>query len=215
MVRKSFLFLILLSTAGCSKGPAIDDQTYPWQINITAAGNSQVFGIELDKTPLGHAASTLKKRYEVGLFEDKQGKLSLEAYFNELTKGGLSGKVIVLLKTDNHQLQTFKTNSLKGKRQESGEIKYILTKNDQKVSEQLIISSLSYIPYVNLDKDTIEKRFGVADEVIRVKDGLVHYIFTKKGLDIIYSEDGKEVLQYVSPKNISQLIEPLQQQENQ
>ncbi|MEJ2141629.1 MAG: hypothetical protein P8Y24_04625 [Gammaproteobacteria bacterium] len=214
-MRISYLFLILLIVSGCSKGPAVDDQTYPWQIKLTTAGNSQVFGIEMGETPLGHAARTLNKRYEMGLFEDKQGRLSLEAYFNEVTRGGLSGKVIALLETDNQQLLTFKAHSLKGKRQDSGEIKYILTKNDQQVSEQLIIASLSYIPYVNLDKDMIEKRFGIADEMIKAKDGLVHYIYRKKGLDIIFNEDGKEVLQYVSPKNISQLLQPLQSQVNQ
>lgn len=208
-----FLFVLILS--GCSKGPAVDDQTYPWQIKMTPAGNSQVFGIELNKTPLGHAARTIKKRFDVGLFEDKKGTLSLEAYFNELTRGGLSGKVIVLLEADEQLLRKFKNNSLKGKRQESGGVKYLLTKNDMKLSEQLVITSLSYIPYVNLDKAMIEKRFGVADKVIISSDGLKHYVYEKKGLDIIYNEDGKEILQYVSPKNISQLLVPLQNLDNQ
>lgn len=209
MIR-NFIFLLLLLLTGCGKGPAIDDQTYPWQIRITAAGNTQVFGIELDKTPLGHTAKKLNIYYELGLFEDKQGKLSLEAYFNEVTRGGLSGKLIVLLNTDQQQLQTFKANSLKGKPQESGEMKYMLVKNDQKLAEQLLVSSLSYIPYVNLDKEMINKRFGPADEVIKTKDGLTHYLYLVKGLDIIHSEDGKEVLQYVSPRNMKQLLLPLQ-----
>ena len=209
-MKRNYIFLLLLFLTGCGKGPAIDDQTYPWQIRITAAGNTQVFGIELDKTPLGHTAKNLNKYYELGLFEDKQGELSLEAYFNEVTRGGLSGKLIVLLNTDQQQLQAFKTNSLKGKPQESGEIKYMLVKNDQKLAEQLLVSSLSYIPYVNLDKEMINKRFGPADEEIKTKDGLTHYLYLEKGLDVIHSEDGKEVLQYVSPRNMKQLLLPLQ-----
>lgn len=197
--------------AGCGKGPAVDDQTYPWQVKITPAGNSQVFGIELDKTPLGHAAMSLKIRYELGLFEDKQGNLSLEAYFNELTRGGLTGKLIVLLDVEQNQLQTFKSNSLKKRPQESGELKYNLVKKDQKTAEQFLVRSISYIPYVNLDKEMIERRFGVADQVIKSKDGLVHYVYMKQGLDIIYSEKGKEILQYVSPANIKQLLQPLKQ----
>jgi hypothetical protein len=208
-VKKFFVFLSLLLLTACGKGPAIDDQTYPWQIKKTAAGNTQVFGIELDKTPLGHAARVLKVRYELGLFESKQGELSLEAFFNEVTRGGLSGKLIVLLDADQQQLQIFRANSLKGKPQESGEIKYRLIKKDQKIAEQLLVSSLSYIPYVNLDKEMINNRFGPADEEIKSKDGLTHYLYMEKGLDIIYSEDGKEVLQYVSPRNMKQLLQPL------
>lgn len=203
---------MLFVLTSCSKEATISDQTYPWQINITPAGNSQVFDIELGKSPLGHAASSLKKRYELGLFQDRQGKLSLEAYFSEITRGGLSGKLIVILYADERQLEEFKINSHKGKRQESGVIKYLLTREDQKLSEQLIVSSLSYIPYVNLDKKMIENRFGRADQVIRTKDGLTHYIFEKKGLDIIYSEDGKEVLQYVSPSDFKTLLQPLENQ---
>ena len=211
MKNLSLLFLLLFISA-CGKGPAIDDQTYPWQIKITPAGNTQVLGIELDKTPLGIAASTIKRRYELGLFESKQGKLSLEAYFNEVTRGGLSGKLIVLLDADDAQLQAFKTNSLKAKPQESGELKYGLLRKDQKLAEQLLVSSLSYIPYVNLDKELIEKRFGMADKIVKSKDGLTHYIYLKKGLDVIYNDDGKEILQYVSPKNIKQLLKPLENQ---
>jgi hypothetical protein len=214
-VRKSYILLLLLTLIGCSKGPAVDDQTYPWQIKITPAGNTQVFGIELNKTPLGHAARTSKKRYELGLFENKQGQLSLEAYFNEMTRGGLSGKLILLLKADQQQLQLFRSRSVKGKPQESGVLKYTLAFDDLKMSEQLVVSSLSYIPYVNLSKEMIRKRFGVSDEVIKSKDGLVHYIYMKKGLDIIYSEDGKEILQYVSPQHIKQLLQPLKIQQSQ
>ena len=154
-MKNLFVLLLLLFLSACGKGPTIDDQTYPWQIKITPAGNTQVFGIELGKTPLGIAASTIKRRYELGLFESKQGKLSLEAYFNEVSRGGLSGKLIVLLDADERQLQTFKSNSLKAKPQESGELKYRLVRKDQKFAEQLLVSSLSYIPYVNLDKEIL------------------------------------------------------------
>lgn len=203
------LILLLITLSACGKGPSIDDQTYPWQINISTAGNTQVFGIELNKTPLGHAARLLNHNYELGLFEDRQGKFSLEAYFNEVTRGGLSGKLIILLDVQQQQLQAFKVNSLKGKPQESGELKYVLTKADQKLSQQFKVSSLSYIPYVNLDKQMIINRFGEPGKVIKSKNGLTHYIYQDKGLDVIYSEEGKEVLQYVSPGNIGKILRPL------
>lgn len=205
-----FIFLLLILVSGCGKGPDIDEQTYPWQIEVTTAGNTRVFGIELDKTPLGHAARAVNRRYELGLFENRQGELTLEAYFNEVTRGGLSGKLIVLLNADKQELQAFKSRSLKSKPQESGVLKYALTKDDTKLSEQIEVTSLSYIPYVNLDKDMIEKRFGAPDEVIKSKEGLTHYVYLNKGLDVIHSEEGKEVLQYVSPHRIGQLLQPLQ-----
>ena len=214
-MKKIFILLLLLLLNACEKGPAIDDQTYPWQIKITPAGNTQVFGIELSKTPLGHAARGISNRYELGLFEDKQGQLSLEAYFNEVTRGGLSGKLIMLLQADQQQLHSFRSRSVKGKPQESGVLKYTLSFDDKKLSEQLVVKSLSYIPYVNLDKEMISKRFGVPDKVIKSNDGLTHYFYLKNGLDVIHSEDGKEVLQYVLPGNIKQLLLPMKIEQSQ
>jgi len=215
MFRLSFFLVFFGLLTACGERPAVDDQTYPWQIKITEKGNNQVFGVELDAMPLGHAARALKKHYELGLFENKNAGLSLEAYFNEFTRGGLSGKIIVLLQTDENSLNDFKTRSVKQKRQDSGEIKYTLSVKDQKYIEQLIVTGLSYIPYTQLDKEIIEKRFGIPDRVITSVDKLNHYIYMKKGLDIIQNEDGKELLQYVSPKNMQRLLKPLEKVINQ
>ena len=215
MFRLSVFLVVIGLLVACGDRPAIGEQTYPWQIKITAKGNSQVFGIELDEMPLGHAARALKKNYEIGLFENKNGVLSLEAYFSEFARGGLSGKLIVLIQTDKNMLDNFKASSVKQKRQESGGIKYTLSVKDQKHAEQLIISGLSYIPYSQLDKEMIEKRFGIPDRVVTSSDKLNHYIYIKKGLDLIQDDNGKELLQYVSPKNMQRLLEPLEKVTNQ
>jgi len=215
MYRLSIILVVVGLIAACGERPAIGDQTYPWQIKITEKGNSKVFGIEIDAMPLGHSARVLGKQYEVGLFENKKGVLSLEAYFNELARGGLSGKLIVILGADRNTLVGFKARSLKQKRQESGEIKYTLSQEDKKHSEKLIVTGLSYIPYVQLDKETIEKRFGIPDNVITTEDKLKHYIYASKGLEIIQDDEGKELLQYVSPENIQRLLKPLNRMLNQ
>ena len=71
-----------------------------------------------------------------------------------------------------------------------------------------MIQSIACLPAVNLDQDIIIKRFGEADEVIQ-KNGVTHYLYPAKGLDVILSEDGKEILQYVAPSEFKRLREPL------
>lgn len=210
MFRLCIYLLLFSLLSACGERPAIDDQTYPWQIKITDSGNSQVFSIELDVTPLGHAARKLGKEYQAGLFENNKRELSLEVYFNEITRGGLSGKLILLLLTDDKLLQDFKRRSVKQKYQDSGVIKYTLSFEDLKAIERLTVTGLSYIPYVQLEKDMIEKRFGMPDRVIKSSDHLNHYIYGKKGLDIIQDDSGKELLQYVTPKKMQRLLEPLE-----
>jgi hypothetical protein len=205
----TIIFMLALLFAGCEQRTTITEQAYPWQIKLTSQGNTRVFGIELEVMPLGHAARVLQKRYELGLFENQQGELSLEAFFSEITRGGLSGKIIVLLQAEQQQLQAFKLRSIKRKRQESGVIKHLLSASDARYAEQLIITGLSYIPYTNLEYEIIVKRFGKPDKLIASADGLNHYLYFKKGLDIIQDDEGKELLQYVSPANMSRLLKPL------
>jgi hypothetical protein len=39
--------------------------------------------------------------------------------------------------------------------------------------------------------------------------GVNHWLYPEKGLDIVVSDDGKEVLQYVAPRDFRQPVAPL------
>jgi len=211
MLRYIIILLVFSLVTACSERPATNDQSYPWQIKKTKMGNTQIFGIELGVMSLEQVSRIIKKKYKLGLFENKKGRLVLEAYLGEFTRSGVSGKLIVVLQADKDKLVNFKLRSIKQERQNSGDIKYILSANDRVQAEKLIVTVLSYIPYVQLDKELIEKRFGIPDRVITSKDKLKHYIYKNKGLDIIQNDDGKELLQYVSPNNIESLLAPLRE----
>ncbi|MGD8524762.1 MAG: hypothetical protein PVJ63_00835 [Thioalkalispiraceae bacterium] len=211
MFRPLLIMLLVSVLWACSeRRPPVGEQVYPWQIEINDRGNSQVFGIELDASSLRNAAQILGKRYELGLFENDEEKLSLEAYFGEVTLGGLSGKIIVLLEAEQSLLASFRQNSVKRKRQDSGGIKYLLSYPDQQKAQQLVVAGLSYVPYVQLEKAIIIKRFGEPDQVVSSADKLNHYLYPAKGLDLIQDDEGKELLQYVSPRNMRRLLEPLE-----
>lgn len=74
------------------------------------------------------------------------------------------------------------------------------------------MKNLIYIPTVQLDEETIVRRFGEPTYKIKLKtkEPGWHYLYPEKGLDLIFKEEGKEVLQYVLPKNFNALLEPLQ-----
>jgi hypothetical protein len=91
---------------------------------------------------------------------------------------------------------------------ETGARKYLLDRNDHAKAFSAVIETIACVPAVNLDHEIIIKRFGEADEVIQ-KDGVTHYLYADKGLDVILNEDGKEVLQYVAPSDFKRLREPL------
>lgn len=186
-------------------------QKYPWQVETLADGRTQVFGIILEETSLKEIDVILKSRPKVALFESEEG-LSLEAYYQNINLGGLIGSFIFTLDAPEEELLRIKQASQKPERTETKGIRHELDLPATEQAKSLVVKHLVYIPTVQLDEKTIEERFGKAKYKIKLKNNVAgwHYLYPEKGLDLIYHEEGKEVLQYVLPKNFNALLEPLQ-----
>jgi hypothetical protein len=71
------------------------------------------------------------------------------------------------------------------------------------------ISSLTYLPSLQVDDAIFLKRFGQpAQRIKEKKSGLVHWLYPQDGLDITLG-GGKPLLQYVPPKDFDKLTRPL------
>lgn len=208
--RAVWLGLLALLMAACSgerSEPAGD--IYPWQVSVQADGNTRVFGITLNESRLVDAASVLDRDYKLGLFETENQPLSLEAYFSEVTLGGISGKFILTLEVSQAELTTLRARAVKRKVLESGARRYTMTYADNTALSQKTVTSLAYIPYINLDEDIIKSRFGEPRERIIVDQKRQHLLFPEIGLDLLLDDDGKELLQYVAPADFEKLRQPL------
>jgi len=200
---------VALLLAACEQQTPPTQQIYPWQITRLPDGNSRVFGIEFQRTTLEEARAILGTRHDEGLFENPDGSLSLEAYFNEVTLGGLSGRFILILQASDQELQGIKQRAGSSKIMESGARRYRPAQVDRARLLDMPISALSYIPYIDLDDELIRRRFGVPEEIIEAGDGKQHLLYPDMGLDLMLDEEGKELLQYVPPKDFLQLRSPL------
>jgi hypothetical protein len=143
------------------------------------------------------------------LFENPDGSVSLEVFFNEVTMGGLSGKFILTLQATDSQLKAFKQRAIKRKPMESGALRYRLAETDRRKLLEMPVSAISYIPYIDLDNELVRQRFGTPDEIIAITDDKLHLLYPAKGLDLLLDEGGKELLQYVAPRDFSRLKRPL------
>ena len=186
-------------------------ETYPWQVIILPDGRSRVFGIVFGETILKEVDGILNSQPKIALFEVDE-KLSLEAYYKNVSLGGMIGSFIVTLDASTEQLNKIKKESVKQKRAEIKGKRYELDKLASDSTKRLAVKNLIYIPTVQLDEQIIIKRFGKPTYKIKLKTKEVgwHYLYPEKGLDLIYKEEGKEVLQYVLPKHFNELLEPLQ-----
>ena len=214
--RMITLAMIVFSLSACER---VDKQAkedvyprqniYPWQIKLLPEGKSRVFGITLGESTLNDASILFEREYKLGLFETANQPLSLEAYFNEVTLGGISGKFVLTLEASQEELAELLKNTIKRKVLGSGAKRYSLGRETTTALEQKRIKSLSYIPYINLDEEIINKRFGEPAERIIIDEKRQHLLYPELGLDLLLDEDGKELLQYVTPAEFEQLRQPL------
>ncbi len=208
---RHILFLPFLLIA-CGERPATPpEDTYPWQITVIDPAHSRVFGITLGQTRLGEAATMLGRDYKLALFEEPDGRLSLEVYYKEITRGGLSGRLIMILDAGEDELAGIRDRATRREVLETGNIRYTLGEPDRLAAADRVIVGLDYIPYVNLDAETIEARFGAPAERIRLDDRRQHWLYPNRGLDILLNADGRELLQYVPPAAFEALVRPLRQ----
>jgi len=182
---------------------------YPWQAKAVANGNSRVFGMELGKATFEDAEDVLGRLYDAAVFENPDGSLSLEVYYKEVTLAGLTARFVFTLQASEAIKRHLKGRPLKKETLPSGVIKYSVARNDDDVLLPLEITAITYMPITNLDDDIVSRRFGKPAEKIRTHKSAEHWLYPDKGLDVIINSEGKDVLEFVPPREFDKLVEPL------
>jgi hypothetical protein len=204
-----FVAWLLLLAVPDNAGDTPD--TLPWKITHPSPDTTRVFGITLGETSLDEAAETFKLQadLEVSLFMPTEGKLGVEAFYEEVNFNGLKAKIVMNIDVPADELKGMFERGLRINNTPSGK-RITLTADDLARVKRAPIATLSYLPTVKLDEAMITKRFGTPD--MRVKEtgsGVIHWLYPQHGLDVVTDEKEKPLLQYVSPKNFGLLREPL------
>lgn len=186
----------------------------PWQIEMLPNGSTRVFGLVPGQSTLGQAVARLGEDMELAVMAAAGEIGSLEMYYDQHRTGLLSAKLVLGADIDVDSLRAMRDNAPSKKVMKSGARKYVLNRDDHEKALKAVIQSVAYIPAVHLDHDTIVERFGEPVEVIR-ENQAAHYLYPAKGLDVVLNDDGKEVLQYVSPSDFSRLRDPLDRHNGQ
>ena len=182
----------------------------PWQIEIMPDGSTQVFGLHIGVSRLSDAYAMLGSDMELAIVAASDELGNLEMYYGHYQAGLLSGKLVLQTSASAQKLKIWRDNAAKFEYMASGLAKKY-TLSDDDVSQVLdeVITGLTFIPAVNLDEKVILARFGEPDNRIQL-DGVTHFLYSAKGLDVALHDASKEVIQYVSPADFAQLLQPLQ-----
>ena len=212
----SLIALVLLALIipffipGAGKTDGVDpNSNLPWQITLDAQGGSSVFGLKPGVSTLGEVRQRLGGEIEVAIIAEPNETGALEAYYGQVSLGFVLARVIVTVDAPEAAIVAMRERALKAQHMESTTRKITLHPDDLAVINDLPIKAVSVIPTVNLDEATVTQRFGQPGERLVVSEKRVHLLYPEKGLDVVVDADGKELLQYVAPRDFAMLRAPL------
>ncbi len=212
----SLIALVLLALIvpffipGAGKQAGVDPNgSLPWQIAADGQGGSTVFGLRPGVSTLGEVRRKLGDEIEVAIIAEPEEIGSLEGYYAQIPLGFVLAKMVVTVDATNEAISAMRERALKARHMESTTRRITLHPDDLAAADRLPVRAISVIPTVNLDEAAIVQRFGEPGERIAVSEKRTRLLYPKLGLDAVVDQDGKELLQYVAPREFTRLREPL------
>ena len=182
----------------------------PWQIEVLPDGTSKVFGIELGRATLDDVRQQLGDDMELAIIVvsgEEQG--GLEMFYSHYTAGLLTGKLIIGADVEPDTLVRMRERAVKAEYMQSAARKFRLNPDDLPQAWQAPVKGVTFVPTVNVNEEAARKRFGEPAQVQTGLPGQTHWLYPDKGLDLVLNESGKDVLQYVAPRDFAALSDPL------
>lgn len=181
----------------------------PWHIEHPTAESVRIFGLTLGEASANEAEQRFKEEAKLSLFKAPDGKMIVEAFFEQVNLAGLRSKVVLIIDAPEDELKGIYDRGLRMNSTGTGK-KITLTPDDVTKLRMFPISSLTYMPGVRIEESLFLKRFGKPARIIKeTKSGAIHWLYPQDGLDITLGGDEKPLLQYVLPREFDKLMKPL------
>jgi len=180
-----------------------------WQVEELPGGQTRVFGLTLGTSTLDDARQRFGADALVAMVIAKGETGSVEAYYESLKAGYVTGKMILTLETSLPQREAMLKRAIKAEFMESTTRRITLADADLQELAKARIAAITFIPSANLTEEIVMQRFGVPAERVRAGEQAEHFLYPDKGIDLRLDAKGKELLQYVAPREFSRLRDPL------
>ena len=184
----------------------------PWQLDVLPDGSTRVFGLHLGASRLSDVLRILgEDDMELAIIAATDEVGSLEMYYGHYRAGVITGKLVVRASASEKNIKAWRKNAPKFDYTANGQAKkYRLSADDLNRALDEVVTGLTFIPSINLDEEVIRTRFGEPDQRTEL-EGVVHFLYPEKGLDIVIIEKGKEIIQYVIPSDFGSIVEAKEQ----
>lgn len=203
VAMSGFFVAIMRSPGGQSSARG---QDLPWQISVEPQGATlTVFGLTLGVSTVRDAVNKLGRRYELGLFQDKDGALKLEAYFRDTVVGGLNARLVLSAQLPDPIVNALREHAGSGKPATDGSRRYPIAEPDHNLALDAVLTAITYMPVAPFDAELVHQRFGEPAERIAATGG-THWLYPALGLDLLLGDTGEALLQYVPPVEFEQRL---------
>jgi hypothetical protein len=181
----------------------------PWQIEVLPGGGSRALGIEFGKSTLADVRNQYGQG-ELALVAAPGETESLEMFVDGVTLGGaIMGKLIARADLATDVIAGMRQRATKTDYMQSTTRKSTLAEQDLPAAWAAPVHALAFIPSANLTDETVVKLFGQPAERVRAGEKAEHLLYPDRGLGLTLDTDGKEVLQYVAPRDFASLEKSL------
>ncbi|MDJ0881014.1 MAG: hypothetical protein QNJ56_05140 [Gammaproteobacteria bacterium] len=171
----------------------------PWHVTIHNENNSEVFGVMLNQMTLEEARQKFGQLEGIALFQNKDGRFNLEAYFGKVSIGPFAARLIVTLNAPQSALEALQDHSVKRVKTDDGSTRWTLTAQKQVEQGLRTIKTLTYIPsYGGMDAEYLKQRFGSPATQERIDETTELWSYPHLGVRIMLDNDGKEMFEYTS-----------------
>lgn len=181
----------------------------PWEIIRLDDGSSRVFTLHLKTSSLAEARERFGREDGLGLVVGADGRPSLEAYYDSMRAGFVTGKMVLGLDPGEEALTMMASRARVSERLSAASKRLVLASEDIPRALAAKITTIAFIPTADLDEEILLQRFGVPEERVAGEEGRQHWLYPDKGLEVQLDPEGKEVLQYVLPREFERIREPL------
>ncbi|NQZ54565.1 MAG: lytic murein transglycosylase [Piscirickettsiaceae bacterium] len=161
-----------------------------------ADGNIMVFDIHLGTTTYRQAQESLHIYGKTGIFTQEDKAPTVEAFFNSINLGGLSGKLVLNLAVAESQINDMLSHAAEARLQPSGAHRYVLDNRANAALIDATVIAITYIPSVRLDEEMVHHRFGEAETIELDENGGTLWSYPTIGLIIRLHDSEKSILQY-------------------
>lgn len=174
----------------------INQTQLPWNASYDEEGRLHALGLVLNQSTLKEVTDLYGRDIEVKLFEMQDGSKTAEAYLGSAYIGTIHGALVIKLALSEQELEAFYERGARTTISKQGARQIQLNNEDTLALFDYPINEVTLVPRRNLTREAIIKRFGEAEEIQEMDDGLERWLYPQMGLELVLLEGSNDILRY-------------------